>query len=149
MDDPVASRHLLGAALGFAATHRLPLRVVHAWALNQPSGGSPPTEAVLSRWSHRIGDELGRLRESADVFVNLEMQLAPPVQALVEHSRESTALLIGARRAAYGAPPGLGRVTRVLLHQSACPVIVVPDAPVSALHPGNADGSAPPLSGRI
>ncbi|MQW77852.1 hypothetical protein GHK92_18430 [Nocardioides sp. dk4132] len=149
VDDPVDSRHLLRAALGFAASHRLPLRVVHAWALNQPSGGSPPTEAVLSRWSHLIGEELGRMRESTDVFVNLEIQLAPPAQALVEHSRESTALLIGARRAAYGAAPGLGLLTRVLLQQAACPVIVVPDAPVSALHPGSADGSAPPLSGRF
>ncbi len=149
VDDPLTSHRLLGAALGFAETHHLPLRVVHAWALHLPADGSPPAEAVLSRWSHRIGEELGRLRASTDVFVNLEIQLVPPVQALVEHSLESTALLIGARRTTDGVPPGLGLVTRVLLQRAACPVIVVPDAPVSALDRDTTDGSAPPLSGRI
>nr|WP_253945290.1 universal stress protein [Nocardioides sp. zg-DK7169] len=145
VDDPGTSRHLLGVALNVAAAHRLPLRVVHAWGLEQPPGGHRPSEAALSRWSHRIVEELGALRERADVFVNLEVHVASPVQALVGHSHESSALLIGARRAVYRTAPGLGLVTRGLLHQTACPVLVVPDTPTSALHPGAVNGN--PLGG--
>ncbi|MFG2549408.1 universal stress protein [Streptomyces sp. NPDC048581] len=70
---------------------------------------------------------LVRLREEhPDVDVETRTVRTGPGHALVDATRESAVVVIGAHRRANGLGPQLGPVAHTLLHHSHCPVVLVP-----------------------
>ncbi|MFJ3875848.1 universal stress protein [Streptomyces sp. NPDC090077] len=126
-------------AVDEAAVHGLRLRVVYAsrWERYELSAGP---------WGQQAGDQAGRdavrdglrraARRNPDVEVETEVVAEDPVQALVQESLASWALVTGARGHGGFAGLLLGSVGLALAARALCPVVVVRGDEPSAGHDG-------------
>ncbi|MGN6605387.1 MAG: universal stress protein [Jatrophihabitans sp.] len=128
------------AALRFAATEArrrgVPLRVVRAvtaesWAAGGHgyglTGGMNGLDILESAARVELEHVLRIARqEFPDVAVSGAISSAYPFSALEAASRDASLMVVGTRRDEDAALPHLGPVAAWLLHQSQCPLAVVP-----------------------
>ncbi|MEU3792784.1 universal stress protein [Streptomyces fructofermentans] len=124
--DPAAGA--AGFAFGTARRWGVRLRAVHGWRFPSCAAELPfgiPEEDRGAWEDHEVqllSDALRPWREQCpEVEVLEDVRLLTPVQALVRRSASSGLLVVGRRE-----PGGLGSVARGLVHESRCPVAVVP-----------------------
>lgn len=92
--------------------------------------------AELARWEDAVVDEIDRRREEAQAAAvatgatgDIDVKRGRPADALLEMSRGLDLLVIGSRRWGPVARLLLGSTGEALLHDAACPVLVVPRPP--------------------
>jgi nucleotide-binding universal stress UspA family protein len=118
------------------------LTVLHAWYLPPLYDGVQLEHVDL----HSIGESVRARLESAlvplraehpDVDVHIELLRMRPADALVERSGRSDLLVLG-RRTALPVVAHLGSVTRAVLREARCPVVVLGAVRPAVRHPGHA-----------
>jgi nucleotide-binding universal stress UspA family protein len=123
-------RPVLSAAFAEAERRACPLHVVHSWVLD-PVYADLLTTRVDDSWASAA---LERIRPSVDdqaaahpeVKTEVEVRQQWPVDALLHRSATSDLLVLGRHESRLPWPHRLGSITRTLLQQSHCPVMVVP-----------------------
>lgn len=132
-DDSVRSRAAVELAFAQASLRRLPLRVVHCVPpLPYRDDPDVPLDEDLDDLQlHRLelSEAVAGLREKyPDVVVELTLARGPAAGHLVEESRHSRLLVVGAHhRSVWDL--FLGSVSRAVVEHAACPVIVAPGGP--------------------
>ncbi len=135
IDGSPTAREALRLACTEATLLRASLVVVHAWrdlSLNSFGQWYPPVN---------VHDDLERDAESLtaeavseitvafpDLEVHVRVRENHPVEALLDASRESQLLVVGAHGRGAFAGMSLGSVTTAAIHHSSCPVMTVPAA---------------------
>lgn len=113
-----------------------PLEIVTAWERPyQDNRGTPPdgyasmAQAVKLRTeaAHRITDEAKEeaLHEAPDLAVTTLVREGRPEEVLADVSKDSAALILGARGRSDLASLLLGSTSRAVLHHAKCPVQIV------------------------
>ena len=140
------------AALDFAAytaqERSVPLTIVAAWSL--PPAGEWRRAMhgfdTVAQWARELS---ARAAAAADESENHVRQLCPTLAVLtrVERLEAATALERASRRASLLVlgTQGSGRVARVVLGRSGCPVVVVPEGASSTNGPGAPSRGIPHL----
>lgn len=132
VDDTTGNHRLLEPAFALAAERKASLVVLHAWYIpsmyDEAMLGRAAVEEVRGKLSSQIADEMA-VWEAAYPTVDAQLHLSParPADALVAASEGSDLLLLGRRSAAHSLTH-LGSVTRALIRESRCPVMVLPPA---------------------
>lgn len=132
-DDSVRSRAAVELAFAQASLRRLPLRVVHCVPpLPYRDDPDVPLDEDLDDLPlHRLelSEAVAGLREKyPDVVVELTLARGPAAGHLVEESRHSRLLVVGAHhRSVWDL--FLGSVSRAVVEHAACPVVVAPGGP--------------------
>ncbi|MDX3760832.1 universal stress protein [Streptomyces sp. AK02-04a] len=123
-----------------AERRNAPLCVLHSWTHRHVSPELPPLVPATSpgpdQLARQSGGEdavprfaLARLWERyPGVEVESRTIRTGPARALLEATRESAVVVVGAHRRTHGLGPRLGPVAHTLLHRSHCPVVVMPGA---------------------
>ena len=131
-----------GWAAAYAAPHGLPLRLVHVYLtpISLPSGvfdqgiARRAMRAQGRRWLRRARDEATAV--AADVPLELVLQPAPVVPALVGEAATARLLVLGTRGLGGFAGLLLGSTAAALAGRTSCPLVVVRgDEPVPARGP--------------
>jgi nucleotide-binding universal stress UspA family protein len=98
--------------------------------------GLPKGGAELARWEDAVVDETDRRRTEAEAAAvatgasgDIDVGRGRPADALLEISRDVDLLVIGSRRWGPVSRLLLGSTGEALLHDAACPVLVVPRPP--------------------
>jgi nucleotide-binding universal stress UspA family protein len=127
---PRDSRLLLRHAVSIARAPDLALRVVHAWTLPTPYDdtiGRRVGAELASRLSGEIEAALnGCHRVAPAVPVHLEVQHGEASGALRAAALDSELVVLGGNNARNPAGSRMGRVPRTFLHESPCPVVLLP-----------------------
>jgi nucleotide-binding universal stress UspA family protein len=131
VDAPEHCAGLLRAAVALAREHRAPLRVLHTWSFPKPYD-----DAVLLRvgreweaWAREdIESVLRGLRPEARVQFDVEVHHGPPLPALLAAAGASRLMVIGRHGVHRALGSRLGPVTRAVLHDAPCPVLLLPTA---------------------
>jgi hypothetical protein len=134
VESPEHSQALLHRAVTIAREHAAPLRVLHTWSLP-----APYDEQVLRRvgpeWEASIRREIESAldrpeSERPSTPLDVDVRHGDPLDALLSAARDSEMLILG-RHDHARVPAGchLGRVARGALHESCCPVALLPTAP--------------------
>lgn len=134
IDAPEHSADLLRASVALAREHGAPLRVLHTWSFPKPYD-----EAVLLRvgreWEAWAREDIERvlrpLRPGLPVDVEVEVQHGAPLPALLAAAAGSRLVVLGRHGIHREIGSRLGPVTRAVLHDAPCPVLLIPTA---ALH---------------
>lgn len=134
IDAPEHSADLLRASVALAREHGAPLRVLHTWSFPKPYD-----EAVLLRvgreWEAWAREDIERvlrpLRPDLPVEVEVEVQHGAPLPALLAAAAASRLVVLGRHGIHREIGSRLGPVTRAVLHDAPCPVLLIPTA---ALH---------------
>ncbi len=129
-DDSVRSRAAVELAFAQASLRQLPLRVVHC-VPSLPYRDDPDValdEELDDLPLHRLAlsEAVAGMREKyPDVIVELTLARGPAAGHLVEESRRSRLLVVGAHhRSVWDL--FLGSVSRAVVEHAACPVMVAP-----------------------
>jgi nucleotide-binding universal stress UspA family protein len=119
--DPSVSSGVVRAAVREAAAIGARLRLVHATGQEDEAGG-------VARGLRAGFAQVCQERP----HVPVEVVVAPerPETALVEHSGDSSLLVVGRRHARMPMTPRLGHVVRAVLRRSTCPVLVLNPGPL-------------------
>ncbi|NPC96860.1 universal stress protein [Nocardioides sp. zg-DK7169] len=122
---------------------RSPTRVEleHAWwysdAFDTLVFAGDEGEAEAQRQRERLEIELGPLlSEFTDVEAALVITHAPPAQALVADSERARQVVVGRHHPALPLGSHLGPITRVVLREAMCPVVVETGVDPSIPRPG-------------
>ncbi|WP_078863822.1 universal stress protein [Streptomyces sp. AcH 505] len=145
-----ASLAALQWAVVEAAKLNVPLVMVHAW---EPSGRlRAPYASVTERRTpaedRATGQRLVQAAVSAVLTahpgadVRAALTEGPPVPVLLRYTDDALLLALGQSLYQDGSPTVLGPVTRACVSESRCPVVTVPDFPVTA-HDGELPAAAP------
>jgi nucleotide-binding universal stress UspA family protein len=144
VDGSEGSRRALDFALHEAALRQARLRVVRAWSLWSAAvnGTAEPLP-----WPGGEGEAFDQIRRSADGqledwvrsakagaglgAVEAEIQTRPgdPVPVLRDAARDADLVVLGSRDRHDPARHLLGSVSRELIRDLSCPVVLVPDGP--------------------
>lgn len=136
VDGSAVSMRALDFAVEEAAWRGAELVALHAWSGGAATGldGTAPGPAAA-----RPGDDAeervlaealsGLAQRYPDVTVRREVVRGPARHLLVERSRSAQLLVVGERGRGDLAGPLLGSVSQHLVHQAACPTVVVRPAP--------------------
>lgn len=139
---------LLRASVALAREHRAPLRVLHTWSFPQPYD-----DAVVLRvgreweaWAREDMESVLRgLRPG--VSVDIDVQHGAPLPALLAAAGTSRLMVLGRHGVHRALGSRLGPVTRAVLHDAPCPVLLLPtDLPWAAY--GQATAGRPDATGR-
>ncbi|MEU8567425.1 universal stress protein [Streptomyces pathocidini] len=127
LDGSPESRAAAEWAAREAALRRLPLHLVHAWAMEAPTARTAMEPEVRRHWALRIlrEAEADLSARHPDLSISAEQVHEPPVAALLERGERAEALVLGSR--GHGAVTGflLGSVGLRVLSRAACPVVLV------------------------
>lgn len=135
VDESSGSHDAIGFAFAQADLRRVHLTAVHAWhdsaRFSLDSGGTP-----ADRWRTQIGNEEAAMAESLsgwtekypDVDISRVSTGKPPAAAILASAHDATLIVLGShhprpRPDLFGSP-----TVRRVLHESRCPVVVVPQA---------------------
>jgi nucleotide-binding universal stress UspA family protein len=150
VDDSPGARAALAYALMEAARRQADLQVVAAFAMDQVWVGGAPIDVpdvatVRDDTRGRIEELIRQVRSdavvtavpgTADVVVDLVVELGPAAPVLVERSRGADLVIVGSRGRGGLRSAFLGSVALHCVTHAACPVVVVhvgatpePDAP--------------------
>lgn len=128
------SAGLLRAAVALAREHRAPLHVLHTWSFPQPYD-----DAVVLRvgreWEAWAREDLESVLRVLPPGVPLDVDVrhGPPLPALLAAARTSRLMVLGRHGVHRALGSRLGPVTRAVLHDAPCPVLLLPtDVPWAA-----------------
>ena len=132
---PAASSLVVRAAVREADRMGARVRLVYAAPLADAGGSrveeaSAETAARLRRLTREL--EAGFVeacRERPRVPVEVEVAIRQPADALIDHARGSSLLVVGRHHSQVPMAPRLGHVVRAVLRWSTCPVLVVDPGP--------------------
>ncbi|HEY0949300.1 universal stress protein [Nocardioides sp.] len=135
VDAPEHSTALLRAAVAIAHERDAPLRVLHTWSFPRPYD-----DAVLQRvgreweaWAHEDIENVLRGSPVRDaVQVDIEIHHGPPLPALLAAAEDSRLMVLGRHGVHRALGSRLGPVTRAVLHDAPCPVLLLPTAELPA-----------------
>lgn len=135
VDAPEHSADLLRAAVTLAGEHRAPLRVLHTWSFPRPYD-----DAVVLRvgreweaWAREdIENVLRAIRPGLGVPVQVDIHHGPPLPGLLAAARTSRLMILGRHGVRRALGSRLGPVTRAVLHDAPCPVLLLPTAALAS-----------------
>jgi nucleotide-binding universal stress UspA family protein len=130
VDDTTGDHRLLEPAFALAAEREASLVVLHAWYIPsmyaEAMRGRAAVEEAREKTRFRIAEEMAVWQAAYPaVDAQLEVSHARPADALLAASQRSDLLVLGRRSGAH-AVTHLGSVTRALVRESRCPVMVLP-----------------------
>lgn len=134
VDSPERSDAVLVAAVGAARAHGARLELLHSWGLpgfyDDPALARTHGEGVGRQEAQEIRERLDTLAgEGAldldGVEVSVEAYEEPTAERLVDASRTSCLLVLGKHDPLVPMGSHLGPVTGAVLHEAACPVLLV------------------------
>ncbi|MCR6483969.1 universal stress protein [Amycolatopsis sp. OK19-0408] len=122
VDGSEAGDRVLAAAVAEARLRGAPLVVLHAWADTPPPRDDPRCVTEAGR---RLLEERLHGLDTGDLALEQVVVAAHPRRELVERSGDAQLVVLGDR--GRGGFPGLllGSTGQALLHQAACPVLLV------------------------
>ena len=131
IDAPEHSADLLRASVALAHEHGAPLRVLHTWSFPKPYD-----DAVLERvgreweaWAREDMETVLRpLRPGLAVDVEIDVHHGPPLPSLLAAAARSRLVVLGRHGIHRALGSRLGPVTRAVLHDAPCPVLLLPTA---------------------
>jgi nucleotide-binding universal stress UspA family protein len=134
VDDTTGNHPVLERAFALAAQRKADLTVLHAWYIpsiyEEAMMGRAAVEEARESVRAQIEQEMAVWRVTyPTVDARLDISHARPADALVAASESSALILLGRRRAPHSLKH-LGPVTRALVRESRCPVLVLPPVPV-------------------
>ncbi len=137
VQDPVEASPLLRIAFEEARARSAALVVLHAWWLNSGYDAMVVGPEMRAEWSERSHAELepvlAPLREEfPDVEVAVYVRHAPPVEAVLDAAERSELLVLGRRHHRLPFGSHLGPVVRAAIAHAKCPVLIAPEATVTA-----------------
>ena len=139
---------LLRAAVALAREHRAPLRVLHTWSFPQPYD-----DAVVLRvgreWEAWAREDMTSVLRGLrpGVSVDIDVRHGQPLPALLAAAGTSRLMVLGRHGVHRALGSRLGPVTRAVLHDAPCPVLLLPtDVPWAAY--GEATAGRPDATGR-
>lgn len=135
VDAPEHCGDLLRASAALAHEHGAPLRVVHSWSFPPPYD-----EAVLLRvgreWEAWAREDMERvlrpLRSALAVEVQVDVRHGRPLPALLAAAAQSRLVVLGRHAIHRAIGSRLGPVTRAVLHDAPCPVLLLPTTALPA-----------------
>lgn len=132
VDGPDPDEALLRHAFETAGELDGTLTVLHAWFLPTAYDDAVTDRGAMHAWSVRRHDELEERiepwrRSHPTVQTRVHVLHMRPVDALLQASGHSDLLVVG-RNTSRHRLPHLGSLSRALIHESLCPVSVVPAA---------------------
>jgi len=137
VQDPVEAPVILRAAFEAARDRAASLVVLHAWWL--ASGfeavviGADEREEWAERTRADLQPVLAPLRSAfSDVEVAVDVRHAPPAEAVLDASEVSDLIVLGRRHHLLPVRTHLGPVARAALGHATTPVLITPEAPVTA-----------------
>lgn len=144
VDAPEHSADLLRASVALAHEHGAPLRVLHTWSFPKPYD-----EAVLLRvgreWEAWAREDMERvlrpLQPGLVGDVRVDVLHGRPLPALLAAAAQSRLVVLGRHATHRAIGSRLGPVTRAVLHDAPCPVLLLPTTalPDRAPAPGLVD----------
>lgn len=133
VDNSPAAEAAVAFAMEEASTRGAELAAIHSWSIDQFVTSWAPVPVAID-WTAVIAAERATFSKSMttwrarypDVEVVLHLEQGHPRKVLAEASTDADLVVVGAR--GRGAITGLllGSVSQSLLHESSCPVAVVP-----------------------
>ena len=134
VQDAEEAAGLLRVGLEQARARRAALVVLHAWWLASGYDVVVVDDTMRRDWAERaqssLAHALDELRtEYPDVQVTVQVQHAPPIEAILDATEQSALLVLGRRHHLLPLGSHLGPVARATLSHSACPVLMVPPVP--------------------
>lgn len=137
VQDVVEAPPLLHVAFEEARERKATLRVLHSWWLASGYDVAVVDTAMRAEWTERSLAELepvlAPLRSAfADVSVTVEVRHAPPVEAILDAAEGSDLVVLGRRHHLLPLGTHLGPVARAALGHSPTPVLITPEAGVTA-----------------
>jgi nucleotide-binding universal stress UspA family protein len=133
IDDSGTARAALHEAAVVASARRVPLIVVHAWHQVVHTGygvwAAPPEESEARRAAaDELTAELAAREANAfpDLDIRLRVRESPAIDAVLHAAREAQLLVLGAHGRGAFAGLTFGSVSTAAIHESACPVMIVP-----------------------
>ena len=132
VQDPVEAHGLLRVAFEAARASHAEVVVLHSWWLSSGGDIVVVDAALRDDWSARHRQEIAPVlepleREFPHVEVSIEVQHAPPVEAVLDAARRSDLLVLGRRHHLLPLGSHLGPVARAALEHAACPVLITPE----------------------
>ena len=129
VQDPIEASALLRAAFEEARARSARLVVLHAWWLATGSDVVVADGALRDEWSARSRQEIAPVlepleREFFNVEYEINVQHAPPVQAVLDVAKDSDLLVLGRRHHLLPLHSHLGPVARAALDRAPCPVLI-------------------------
>ena len=142
-----ASTPLVRAALERAQETGARVRLVHAWWFSDTYddlvfAGQVGAERSAQLRKQVAADLAGLLGEHPGVATQLVVEHAHPADALVVESHDATLVVVGRHDPKLPLGSHLGPITRTVLDESTCPVLVVAPRP-RARHKGAGEGTRP------
>lgn len=131
-----APLELIEAALERAEAQRSSLQIVHVWDFPEAYGALVVGMMNFEEWAHTVDHQLRTdaadvLARHPDVEVEVLARYGQPARVLQELSAHAGLLVIARRARAF--PVGhFGSTGRALLHESRCPVEVLPISEIAA-----------------
>jgi nucleotide-binding universal stress UspA family protein len=138
VQDAVEAPALLRAGFEEAAARGVRLVVLHAWWLSSGYDVVVVDDDMRDAYTDEFQGELEQVlkplrAEFPDVEVQVRVQHAPPVEAVLDAAEGSDLLVLGRRHHLLPLGSHLGPVARGSLGHAACPVLITPEAaPVEA-----------------
>ncbi|MBB3327231.1 universal stress protein [Microlunatus antarcticus] len=140
MSETTSATSVLQLAFDEAELRRASVLVLHA---------STPVEARTLRRAatRRTAAELvaGQSQDHPDVAVDYRFVAVQTVPALVDVSARASLLVLGRPPVHHGRRPWRHSVARAMLHQSRCPLVIVPPGPEPTRSDGRSATGAPVL----
>ena len=107
--------------------------VLHAWWLASGYDIAVVDDTMRREWTERAQSSLAPAlaelsAEYPEVEVEVQVQHAPPAEAILDAAENSALLVLGLRHHLLPLGTHLGPVARAALNHSGCPVLMVPPA---------------------
>ena len=137
VQDPVEAPALLRVAFEESRARSASLVVLHAWWLASGFDVVVVDTAYRDEFAARGHEELEPvlaplLAEFPDVHVTVNVQHAPPIEAVLDAAEKSDLLVLSRRHHLLPSRSHLGPVARAAVDHGACPVFVTPELGVAA-----------------
>jgi nucleotide-binding universal stress UspA family protein len=144
VQDAVEAPAILRAGFEEAAARGARLDVLHAWWLSSGYDVAVVDEAARKEYSEQFRTELEQVlsplrEEFPGVEVQVLVQHAPPVEAVLDQAELSDLLVLGRRHHLLPIGSHLGPVARSSLGHATCPVLITPEPPPPAAAPQYSD----------
>ncbi|WP_283247956.1 universal stress protein [Nocardioides coralli] len=134
VDRPERSHQVLRMAGREASRRESELHVLHAWHLGTAEDALPVDSTVEATWAGVAEaavelqlDQLGGALEG--VATQVEVRHAPAVESLLDASRDSDLLVVALHDLVQPVGSHLGPVTRAVLQDASCPVLLTDPHP--------------------
>lgn len=133
-EDLMVSEHVVRLGLDTARRERTSARLVHGWWFTDAYddlvfGGEAGTAESGRRRTQLVAALRPLVEEYADVPVDVVVRHARPADLLVHESARAAALVLGRHHPSFPLGSHLGPITRAVLREAGCPVVVAPTGP--------------------